>query len=404
MSGAKIRAILAVDNDVDRQVVQAAVPQGDDVEFVGALEVYEGSHSMLDDTQADIVVVACQDGAEQVPPFIRGAVQQRPQRPVVVLVAGSMNGYVRRVFEAGADDIVALESPSATHDVLFAMQKAVQRRNGAGLAKSNGAGTMISVLGPKGGVGKTVTACNLAVALAHQGSSVTLIDLDLQFGDVGLVMGLPPSRTMFDLAKSGGSMDAGKLDAYAAVHESGVRALLAPTRPEHASGLGGDFLRDIYTVARSSSDYVIVDTPPTFGPEVLQSIDLSTDICLVGMLDALSLKNTKLGLETLHRLGQDGGHVRLVLNRADSRVGITPGDVAAIVGRQPDVLLPSHRDVAISVNEGKPIVAAHPRSAAAKAFKELSGTFAKDGTVQRSSNGTLVKPAARRRLGRLRSA
>src|SRR5207247_7423910 len=128
-------------------------------------------------------------------------------------------------------------------------------------------------------------------------------DLDLQFGDVTLSLGMSPERTVYDLAKSGGTLDADKLDGYLMTHSSGVRVLAAPTRPDHASTISISFLRDVYAVLRSSFDYVIVDTPPGFTPEVIASIDSSTDICMVGMLDSLSLKNTKLGLETLELMG-----------------------------------------------------------------------------------------------------
>ena len=96
---------------------------------------------------------------------------------------------------------------------------------------------------------------------------------------------------------------------------------------------------------------------------------------MVGMLDSLSLKNTKLGLETLDLMGYEGGNVSLVLNRADSRVGITPDDVAAIVGTSPDVSIPSDRDIPVSVNGGTPIVLAKGRSDAAKAFRNLAALY-----------------------------
>jgi pilus assembly protein CpaE len=107
---------------------------------------------------------------------------------------------------------------------------------------------------------------------------------------------------------------------------------------------------------------------------------------MVGMLDSLSLKNTKLGLETLELMGYDGERTRLVLNRADSRVGISRDDVVAIVGREPDVMVPSDRDIPRSINEGTPVVLAKGRSEAAKAFRTLAAMYVpRDGEV--SKNG-----------------
>src|SRR5581483_11596588 len=114
-------------------------------------------------------------------------------------------------------------------------------------------------------------------------------------------------------------------------------------------------------------EYVVIDTPPSFTPEVIGAVDASTDALVVAMLDSLSLKNTKLGLETLELMDYSGP-VRLLLNRADSHVGISPDDVVAIMGRRPDVLVPSDRNVVRSVNEGEPISLLQRRSDAARSF------------------------------------
>jgi pilus assembly protein CpaE len=235
---------------------------------------------------------------------------------------------------------------------------------------------MIVVLGPKGGTGKTLTCTNLAVALAQRDLKVALVDLDLQFGDLGLALGLRPERTLHDLARAGGTLDAAKLENYLVRHSSGVDVLMAPTRPDHAAEVTTALLGDVYSVLRATHDIVIVDTPPGFTPEVISAIDRSTHVCAVAVLDSLSLKNTKLGLETLDLMGYDKSRTSLVLNRADTKVGITPEDVVAIIGREPDVLVPSDRDIPRAVNEGTPIVAAKPNSRAASAFRALAASYA----------------------------
>ena len=370
---APIKLLVAVDSGVEQDVVQAALPATSDVQIVGLVDGLEESWATLQETPTDIVAVACAGYSDRALFFIDGAIKQRPERPVVVLSQASPNGFMSRVFEAGADDILTL--PREPGEVLFALQKAVARRQGATAATGVALAPMICVLGPKGGTGKTLTACNLAVSLASGGHKVAVVDLDLQFGDVGLALGLAPDKTMHDLAKAGGSLDAEKLDGYLAVHSSGAKVLMAPTRPDQAGVVTTEFLRDLYVVLRSLNDYVIVDTPPGFTPEVISSIDSSSHVCMVGMLDSLSLKNTKLGLETLELMGYQPERTRLVLNRADSRVGITSDDVVAIVGRPPDVLVPSDREIPRSINEGAPIVVSRSRSDAAKAFRALARMY-----------------------------
>ena len=146
-----------------------------------------------------------------------------------------------------------------------------------GLARTRAAtAPLIAVLGPKGGTGKTLVATNLAVALAQRDANVVLVDLDLQFGDVGLALGLSPERTMYDLVKAGPPFDHDKLDRHLIKHSSGVKVLVAPTRPDQASAVSIDFLRDVYASLRTMCDVVIVDTPPGFTPEVIATIDVST--------------------------------------------------------------------------------------------------------------------------------
>jgi pilus assembly protein CpaE len=386
-----IKAVVALTEEADREALQGVFPGEPEVQVVGVVEGLAGS-TPDPETHANLLVVACDGYSNEALGYIESAVGEHPDRPVVVLCSGPVNGFVRRVFEAGADDIVVLgarngEAAPSTHDVLFAFQKAVARKSGARAAGSATHGRMICVLGPKGGIGKTLTTANLAVTLAEQGQRVVVVDLDLQFGDVGLSLGLVPERTIYDLATSGGAMDAEKVEAYLATHESGMRVLLAPVRPDQAGAVTVDFLRLLYATLRSSNDYVIVDTPPGFTPEVIASVDSSTHVCMVGMLDSLSLKNTKLGLETLDLMGYDSERVHLVLNRADSHVGITHNDVSAIVGREPNVMVPSHRDIARSVNAGAPIVSTEGRSEAAKAFRALADTYT-NGNGSKRQNGS----------------
>jgi pilus assembly protein CpaE len=152
--------------------------------------------------------------------------------------------------------------------------------------------------------------------------------------------------------------------------------LMAPVRPDQAGAVTVEFLQEVYALLRSSHDFVVVDTPPGFMPEVIASIDASTHMCIVGTLDSLSLKNTKLGLETLDLMGYESERIAMVLNRADSKVGVTQDDVTAVIGRSADILVPSHRDIARSVNEGKPVVLARPRSDVARAFRTLADFYA----------------------------
>jgi pilus assembly protein CpaE len=399
MSHGTINAIVAVDGSVDAEAIRAILPLEPDLRLVGVVDGLRAGWSAADRTPSDLLVVACSAESPDVESFIRESVEHRPGRPVVVIYDGSPNGFVPRIFGAGADDIVMLpagfatgvgtDAPVAMRSVLqqslvdqvqFALEKTIARRRSAATAHDAANGRLVVVLGPKGGVGKTLTTASLSVSLAEAGKRVAVVDLDLQFGDVGLALGLSPGKTIYDLVQSGGSLDAQKVQDYLVRHASGVEVLLAPVRPDQAGVVTPEFLAELYEILRGSHDVVVVDTPPGFTPEVIVSIDSSTDLCMVGMLDALSLKNTKLGLETLDLMGYDAGRVRILLNRADSRVGITRDDVHTILGRPVDVLVPSNRDIPRAVNEGSPIVLAQRGSDAAKAFRGLAAMYLNSAT------------------------
>jgi pilus assembly protein CpaE len=250
--------------------------------------------------------------------------------------------------------------------------------------KTEAVRNVICVLGLKGGSGKTLTSVNLAVSLADAGHSVAILDLDLQFGDVALSMGLTPMRTIYDLVRSGGSLDADKLEDFLMEHPSGARALLAPVRPDQAAMITVPFLSEVQRLLGEMFEFLIIDTSPSFGPEVISLIDASTDVCVVAMRDTLSLKNTKLGLETLERMEYDRRRVKILLNRANTNVGIEREDVQAILGRDVDILVPSSREITKSVNQGQPI-ALQRGTEAAKAYRALASLYIEEAR-QRSAN------------------
>jgi pilus assembly protein CpaE len=384
MSHAPIRALVAVDRIIDPRVVEAVVDDPG-ISVVGVVE-QEAGVPALDAGAADVLLVACGAASDDAVAYVSSASRERGGRPLIVVCGGSPNGFVRDVLTSGADDIVLIdETTTPGPETFFAMQKAIARRSSG--AVDHAQGSLVCVLGPKGGIGKTLTSTNLGVALADAGHRTVVVDLDLQFGDAGLALGLQPERTIYDLALSGGALDAEKIDGYLAQHDSGVRVLLAPVRPDQAQSITVDFLKDLYATLTATFDFVVVDTPPGFSPEVIATIDASSSVCMIGMLDAPSLKNTKIGLETLGLMGYPLDRVRLVLNRADTSVGISHADVVAILGRAPDVLVPSQRDVVRFVNAGEPIVLASRRSEPAKAFRALADLAAADRAPAETSNG-----------------
>jgi pilus assembly protein CpaE len=393
MADTIIRALVAVEG-LDAYDVQRAMPD-ENFELVGLTDGVDETVRALQTRDVDVLLVACQgrddDRSLQI---IDNAHRVAPELPIIVLSSTSPNGFLRRAFDVGAADMQLF--PQSKEQLRFAMSKAIARTPRVGGAGTERQGRLVCVLGPKGGTGKTLTSCNLAVGLALAGQKVFVIDLDLQFGDVALCLGLPPEKTMYDLALSGGSLDAEKLSDYVMTHDTGVDVLLAPARPDQASAITIDLLRDVLVAARSSYDFVIADTPPGFTAEVISTIDASSDLVMVGTLDSLSLKNTKLGLETLGLMDYDPKKIQLVLNRADTRVGISQHDVVTVLGAEPNVFIPSDREIPRSVNEGIPIILSRPQSFAAASFHDLAALFVNAPVA----NGELVAASTEASRGR----
>jgi pilus assembly protein CpaE len=224
-----VRAIVAVDPALDVDSVANSVSQGENVEVLAVYSDLEEARGHLDELPFDVLVVASAGYSERALLLIDSTERLTGEPAVLVLSEGSSNGYVRRVLESGADDILML--PQTKDQVAFAIRKIMARRDtaaGEGVEPAR----LIVVLGPKGGTGKTLTSTNLAVALSRMGQSVALVDIDLQFGDVALTLGLAPESTFHDLAIAGGVLDQEVLEHYLVRHSS-HRA--GPTRPARSA-------------------------------------------------------------------------------------------------------------------------------------------------------------------------
>ena len=235
-------------------------------------------------------------------------------------------------------------------------------------------GKLITVFSAKGGCGKTTLATNLAAALADRGRrEVCLVDLDLAFGDVAIALQLYPAHTIADAVPIANNLDSSAVASLLTPHSPGLTTLVAPIEPGTAESIPAALVAAVLELLKQQFDYVIVDTPPAFDDHVLAAFDQSDLVALLATLDIPALKNLKLTLETLDLLNYPRDRWRLVLNRADSKVGLALGEVEKTLKAPIAAQVPSSRDVPASINRGVPIVLddpKHPVSAAIKAFAE----------------------------------
>jgi pilus assembly protein CpaE len=233
-------------------------------------------------------------------------------------------------------------------------------------------GRQITVFSPKGGVGKTTLAVNLALALSSSENSVCLVDLDLGFGDVAITLQLFPARTLADAIPLESGLDADSLDALLTPHRDGIQTLVAPVQPDAKDSIPASLVGKVLRLLKGKFDYVVVDTAPSFDEHVLQAIDETNELLLVTTLDVPTLKNVKIAVETLDLLNFPKPQRRLVLNRADDKVGLGADKVESTLGMSINASIPTSPQVASSTNSGEPILASLPRHAVSKAIAALA--------------------------------
>ena len=277
------------------------------------------------------------------------------QAPIVLLVPEAHPELVETAFTAGVDDVLVL--PQMAETISFAIRKAHETGARAGGYSPSDAdaprGRVLTVFSPKGGTGKTVLSTNLAAYLAHKSDKrVLLIDLDLQFGDAAIMLGLDPERTMYELVEAPGGLDAGKLAGYTTRHKSGLDVLAAPMRPEEAELVTESKVVQLLEVAREAYDLVIVDTSPFFYGPMLAVLRPTDQLLLLCGLDVPTLKNVKLSLRTLGMLGFPLSRTSLVLNRVTPKVGLTCQDVEGVLDLEVAFEIPNDPVVAPAVNSG----------------------------------------------------
>ena len=241
-------------------------------------------------------------------------------------------------------------------------------------------GRVITVFSAKGGCGKTTVATNLAATLAAGGAAaVCLVDLDLAFGDVAIMLQLVPARTIADTAAMVGTMDEQGVRSLITPHSPGLDTLLAPTGPGEAERIDVKVVAELVRVLRRMYDFVVIDTPPAFTEHVLAAFDASDCYVLLATLDIPALKNLRLTLDMLDLLGYPQASWLVVLNRSDSKVGLGLDEVERTLRVPIAAQMPSSRDVPASINRGVPLVVDEPGHAVSQAIRELAGIVVRAG-------------------------
>ncbi|MFA4886046.1 MAG: AAA family ATPase, partial [Desulfotomaculaceae bacterium] len=250
---------------------------------------------------------------------------------------------------------------------------------------------MIVVFSSKGGVGKTTLSCNLAVCLAQDNSKkVALVDLNLQGGDVAVMLNLSPRGSIAELVLEEDRMEYSLVNTYLFPHLSGLKVLPSPLRPEQAEVVTAEHVEGILNLLKNNYEYVIIDTSPLFNDLNLSAMEAANDILLTFTRDLPAIRHTKTDMEVLESLNLSG-KVRLILNQSTLDYGIKISDLEKSFNTAPAALLPyDEKTVLSSINKGHPFVMTHANSKITQAIKFLASEF------EKLSNSPTSKPASKK--------
>lgn len=307
--------------------------------------------------------------------------RSRPDAGAVLVAAEQSTELLQQALRSGIRDV--LELPVETAALYQSLERVARMLTGVPASPPpvetpSMDGRVIAVTSTKGGSGKSVVATNLAIALAQQTPGpVVLVDGDLQFGDVAVMMRLDASHTLAEAVTAGDRLDSQYLQSLLVRHEpSGLLVLMAPLEPSFSELVSSKDIIRIIDLLRSVSAHVVIDTQSGMNDVTLAVIEHSDDTLMVASTDVPNIKDTKIGLQTLQRLGVDSSKLTLVLNRANSKVHLNISEVEHTLGMKADCQIPSSLVVPLSVNRGIPVILDAPKSEVAGAFEQLAKRFA----------------------------
>ncbi|HET7375392.1 MAG TPA: response regulator [Anaerolineae bacterium] len=391
----KIRIIIVDDIPETRENVRKLLAFESDIEVVGVAGTGREGIQLAKELLPNVVLMDINmpdiDGITAVEGIMRESLNSQ----VIMMSVQSEADYLRRSMLAGARDFLTKPFTSdelistirrvhrmgQTRGPMVAQKTAMQTvpaqasrssTNLPVLAERNG--SVIVVFGPKGGIGTTTIAVNLAIALQQRPeASVALVDASLQFGDVGVLLNLQPTRNIGDLIETINDLDADSINTVAMAHASGIKVLLAPARPEVADLVQPEHLRIILDALTQSFDYVVVDSASVINEMILTAMDRAVRIVLVATPDIPTIKNARLFFEITDALNYEPNKIMLVLNKMDKRSRISAQMIEENVKHPVSVQIPTDDALVLnSINDGVPFMADSRTKPIAQAIQQLA--------------------------------
>ncbi|MCC2594134.1 AAA family ATPase [Tessaracoccus sp. OS52] len=289
----------------------------------------------------------------------------------VILVGDQNDAWLAvRALRAGVVDVVDAAAPA--RDFRAAVERVPVQQPLNGQQAQRQTGRVVTVASPKGGVGKTTVASNLAIGIAQQAHENTVIvDLDIHFGDVASALNLEPEYSLPDTTKAAAAGDALALKTFLTRHESGLFVVPGSDSPAAADAVSAEDIHNLLKLLAESFAYVVVDTSPGLTEHTLAALDATDHQVLVSSLDVPGIRGLRKEMETLTELGMLLPNRQVVINFADPARGLSLEDVEATLGSKINLAIPPTKLIPISVNQGVPLLHSHGTDKVTKSLRAL---------------------------------
>lgn len=383
----KIRVVIADDSADARSNIRTLLSFDRRFDIIGEAENGEEAIFITKEAKPDIVLMdinmPVKDGLKATEEITLAV----PESTVIIMSVQGELEYVKKSMSAGAREFIAkpFTEDELIKTIIKTYEKESKRKEHTVIQSPTETirAKVITVFSTKGGVGKTTIASNLAVSIARMTRKrVALVDLDLQFGDVAIMLNVLVKSTITDLIKEINQLDPELMDDYLVTHFSGVRVLPAPLKPEYAEYITSSHVEKILSALKENHHYIIIDTSASFHETVLTSLDLSDSILFVSTLDLPTIKNVKSGFDVMDSLHYPPEKIRIILNKASEQFGIKYKDFENTLKRPIWAYIPEDNQTVItSANKGFPFVMTRSETRVAKALTGIASQLINDKIV-----------------------
>lgn len=419
---AKIRVLIVDDVQESRDNVERLLKFEPDIEIVGKASSGREAIEMTATSEPTVVLMDVNmpgmDGIEATKTILA----RRANTGVIMMSVLNEPDVLRRSMLAGAREYLVkpfslddlLHSVRTVHQMVESMpvvattERLTTETSRGEQQRPAGQARILTFAGSKGGVGRSFLATNFAIALREiTNQRVAIVDANLAFGDVGLLMNIGDGKTIIEAVKYRDSIDDELLDTILIDHASGVRLLAAPSAPQDAETVTTTIVRDCLSVMATMFDYIIIDTRPGFEDLNLQILDMSDLILLVVAMDMAAIKDARQFLEITDLLGYEQQRVRVILNRLNDYSGIPALEIGESLRRELWAQIPDEPGPALrSVNEGVPLVSGNRESRAAVEIRRMAAAYVKEVAPELSESAVIDVPGGSRSglMGKLKVA